>query len=93
MPKVVINIVEGGFALSDKAIALYKEKTNDFKFFYVRDLKRDDPILIQVVETLGKEANGRYAKLKIVTIPDDVIWYIVEYDGAEMIVEKHRQWS
>lgn len=60
--------------------------------FYDRDIARDDPILIQVVEELGEKANSRYSELKVVEIPDDVEWQIDEYDGAEWVAEKHRTW-
>ena len=60
---------------------------------YDRDMKRDDSILVQVVEELGRAANGIYAELKVVEIPDGVEWKIEEYDGAEWIAEKHRTWS
>lgn len=61
--------------------------------FYDRDVARDDPVLIQVIEELGKDADGRHASLKIVEIPDDVEWQIEEYDGSEWIAEVHRTWS
>lgn len=61
--------------------------------FYDRDIERNDPILIQVVEELGDKANDRYSELKIVEIPDDVKWQIDEYDGAEWVAEQHRTWS
>lgn len=55
---------------------------------------RNDPLLVQAVEELGAEANGCYAKLAVVEIPDDVKWYISEDDdGAELIEEKHRTWG
>ena len=56
------------------------------------DIKRDDPALIATVRELGEEANGRYANLEIVEIPDDVKWVIREYDGWEKIEEEHRSW-
>lgn len=56
------------------------------------DIKRDDPILVQVVEEMGEEANGHYSSLKVVEIPDDVEWILQEYDGAEHIAEAHRRW-
>lgn len=59
----------------------------------LRDIPRDDPALIRVVEELGKAASGRFAELKVVEIPDDVEWEIDEYDGSEQIAEKHRTWS
>ena len=60
--------------------------------FYDRDLERNDPILIEVVELLGAKASGEYSNLKIVEIPDDVEWYVEEYDGMEHIAEQHRTW-
>lgn len=60
--------------------------------FSDRDIPRDDPILIKVVKELGKEANGTYATLKIIEIPDDVKWQIEEYDGYEHVAEQHRTW-
>lgn len=56
------------------------------------DIDRDDPDLIAVVEELGSVANGRFAELKVVEIPDDADWEIDEYDGNEHIAEKHRTW-
>lgn len=61
--------------------------------FYDRDVARDDPVLVQVVEELGDKANGRYAQLGVVDIPDDVEWEIAEYDGIEHVAEVHRTWS
>ena len=61
--------------------------------FYDRDIARNDPLLIQVVEEMGEKANDRYSDLHIVEIPDDVEWQIEEYDGNEWIAEKHRTWS
>jgi hypothetical protein len=55
-------------------------------------IRRDNHLLIQVVEDMGEEANGPYAKLEIVEIPDDVEWQIDEYDGIEWVAECHRRW-
>ncbi len=54
---------------------------------------RIDPTLIQIIEEIGNAANGPFAKLKIVEIPDDVTFVIEEYDGMETIAEVHRIWS
>lgn len=89
--KVVINSCYGGFGLSNKALDMYKQLSNKSEV-YAYELDRTDPLLIQVVETLGAEANGRYAKLRIIEIPDDVNWEITEYDGNESVEEVHRSW-
>ena len=89
--KVVINSCYGGFGLSDKALDMYKQLSNKYDI-YDFELDRTDPILIQIVETLGAEANGRFAKLCIIEIPDDVKWEITEYDGNESVEEVHRKW-
>lgn len=60
---------------------------------YLRDIPRNDPLLIKIVEEMDQEAAGESAHLKIVEIPDDVNWEIAEYDGAEWVAEKHRTWN
>lgn len=71
----------------------YKNGVEDREnYFYDRDLHRDDPILVQVVEELGRKAGDDYANLEVIEIPDDVDWYIHDYDGMETIREKHRIW-
>jgi hypothetical protein len=71
------------------------EESNDINkgYFSTHDIKRDDPILIKVVEELGEAAAGRHAKLKIVEIPDGVVWELDEYDGMESIDEVHQSWG
>lgn len=54
---------------------------------------RTDPVLVRVVEEMGPAANGAYADLKIVDVPDGVAWEISEYDGLERVEEAHRSWS
>lgn len=94
--KVVINNCYGGFGLSDAGIARYLELKGievPSKDFYDRDIPRDDPVLIQVIRELGDDVNMVTSDLKIVDIPDDVDWYIEEYDGNEWVAERHRTWS
>ena len=62
-------------------------------YFSPTDIPRGDPTLIQVIQELGKVANGRYANLKIVDIPNGIEWEIEEYDGSEHVAEKHETWS
>lgn len=57
-----------------------------------RDIPRDESALVQVIEELGDAASGKFAKLRVVEIPDDVEWQIEEYDGLEWVAEKHRTW-
>jgi hypothetical protein len=89
-----------------KGIKLKKEKTLDSfggitlftnivtnEDFESRDIERNDPVLVKVVEELGSKSFGFAANLKIVEVPDDVDWEVVEYDGLEHIAEKHRTWS
>ena len=54
---------------------------------------RTDPDLVLAVEVLKDKANGRFAKLKVVEIPDGIEWEISEFDGMEIVHEKHRIWS
>lgn len=94
MQRIVINKRYGGFGLSEEAFNLYKTKKGiDDEWLSAYDIERDDPILIEIVEKLGKEADGECAKLKIVDIPDDVKWQIEEYDGTEWVAEVHRIWG
>jgi hypothetical protein len=60
---------------------------------YDRDIERNDPALVKVVEQLGPKANGDYAELKVVEVPDDVVWDVEEYDGNEWIAETQRTWG
>ena len=107
--KIVINRCFGGFGLSTEAHALianrkgWQHACDDWdkdywysepgKAVYENDLLRYDPDLVAAVETLGADANGRYSELKIVDVPDEVDWYIHEYDGLEEVRERHRSWS
>lgn len=69
----------------------YGKEQND-NYFYDDEIKRDDPKLIEIVERLGTEADGNFAKLSIVEIPDGVKWVIDSYDGMESVEEAHRSW-
>ena len=80
--KFVLNKCWGGFGVSDIAAkALDIEDPWD-----ANDLDRNDPNLVKVVETLGEIANGDYAELCVVEIPDNVTdWEYDDYDGIEFI--------
>lgn len=81
------------FEIGDYFVEYYINEKSDDNYFSDIDIPRDDLALIQVVEELGKKADGRHASLKIVEIPNGAQWEISEYDGAEWVAEKHRTWS
>jgi len=63
-------------------------------FYATRDIERDDPVLVQVVEKLGDKANGECAKLCIEDLPKGTLYRIKEYDGYESIETKYNDdWS
>lgn len=53
--------------------------------FHARNIERNDPDLVQVVEELGPEASGMCNKLTIVEIESGRWYKIDEYDGLEHI--------
>lgn len=89
MYKVVINRCYGGFSLSPMAEELYLKysSVDNPDNFYSRKLERHDPILIRVVEELGKDANNRFSELVIVEL-DSNQYRIEEYDGMETVYEQ-----
>jgi hypothetical protein len=94
MTKVVINTCHGGFGLSAAAESKYRELAGIADLdFHSSGIPRDDEHLIAVVELMGRAADGGYAELKIVDVPDDVNWYVEEYDGRERVAERHRTWE
>jgi hypothetical protein len=85
-------------------IAIRDEVIKDINHYYLNeekeensfcewDIERNDPVLVEVVEQLGDLANTRHTRLKVVEVPDDVKWYIHDYDGIESVYEKHRIWD
>lgn len=93
MPKIVINACYGGFGLSEAAMDEYKSLAGvTDPDFYHWDIPRDSPHLVAMVEEQGNAIDGWAAELKVVDVPDDVNWYIEEYDGKEWVAERHRTW-
>lgn len=91
--KVIINTCYGGFSLSDEAMTILRLRGVDMDKLEHHDSMRTHQDVIEVVERLGALANGKYAELRVVEIPDDVKWHIAEYDGNEWVAEDHRTWS
>lgn len=87
-----LNLVEEGpdrFGFTH----FYIDSKSDKNYFSDRDIERNDPVLVEIVENLKtKKAGNRFASLKVVEIPDNVEWEIKEYDGMEWIAEVHRTW-
>ena len=69
----------------------YLDEVKDGNYFSDRDIKRNDTVLVEVIEELGEKANGSCSELKIVEIPNDMKWEIEEYDGKEHISEIRRK--
>ena len=63
-------------------------------FFRIDLIPRDDEDLVAVVEELGANSWGEFTTLKVVEIPNNVEWEIIEEygDGEEYITEKRRTW-
>ena len=59
-------------------------ESEDKKIFRFYDIKRTDPVLIEVVEELKEKANGEYACLEIEEI--EIEPYIDNYDGIETVM-------
>ena len=95
--KAIDRLKELAIEQGDKELIkmINKDKREDDtgKYWGLFSIRRDHPLLIKVVEELGEEANGRFAELRVVNIPDDIEWEIEEYDGVEWVSEKHRTWG
>ena len=90
--KIVISQY-GFFSLSPAASLLFAARKKLETCPKPEDIPRNDLDLVRVVETLGPEAaGGPGAELKVVEIPNDVDWEVVEHDGLEWVAEKHRTW-
>ena len=84
MKKVVLNYCFGGYGLSRKAYEFLGLPWDGFGFAYEDD--RDNPKLVECVETLGEEANGCCAELAVEEYDDyNYVHGISEYDGNESL--------
>lgn len=94
--KVVINRCWGGFSLSkdaEKDLNVNERRCYPNGMFLYDDEARTYQPLIDLIEEKGSGyVSGVYADLCIVEIPDDVNWYISNYDGMEEVEEVHRSW-
>jgi len=82
---IVINACYGEFSLSDEALKMLGASSTEECCFDDED--RCNPSIIKCIRKLGERANGPYAKLQIVTIPDEnTDWHILDEDGYETLV-------
>jgi hypothetical protein len=92
--------------LKRKGLQVYIKRHAKFNVYYTHPdmrhedcfseygVRRDDPILISLIEEFGSASiGGRHTALEIVEIPDDVVhWSVHEAEGVEWIVEG-RMWG
>lgn len=97
--KIVINSCFGGFRLSAEGESAFRALNNGNSFDALCDAlnwsnaTRTNPILVKLIEENAELYGGRHSELKVVEVPDDVDWYLHDYDGREHIAEKHRTWG
>ena len=84
--KVVYNDSFGGFSLSSKAVSWLQEKGLQFDGNYHQDIPRHDSLLVECVETLGKEASGLYSNLVVAEIKGNQ-YRISVSGGWENVIE------
>ena len=84
--KVVYNDSFGGFSLSSKAVSWLQEKGLQFDGNYHQDIPRHDSLLVECVETLGKEASGLYSNLVVAEIEGNQ-YRIKVAGGWENVIE------
>ena len=79
---------------TDKEVSFEKAQKSGALRTYsnFREIDRNDPDLIAVIEEIGRKANTSVSDIQVVEIPDGVEWVIEEYDGVEWVSEKHRTW-
>ena len=64
----------------------YIESVDGWEDYYDRDIPRDDPDLLAVVEELGDKANGKFSDLRVAYIPKGTKYRIEKYDGMESVM-------
>jgi len=85
--------INGYFDISDEALNLYNDRkmeidSNFEPFYYCDNIKRDDPVLIEVFYELEEKFNSRHSLVRVHKIPQKYREHfsIQEYpDGTEEI--------
>jgi len=92
--KIVINGRFGGFGLSQAGhYELGRRLGLTENDYYSGDIRRTNSDLVEMIEENASLYSGDHAQLYVVEVPDDVEWYIHDYDGIEHVAEKHRIWQ
>ena len=100
MEKIVIDLDGGLTRLSDEAIELYAQRSGDdikwIKYLNYHEpgnyCLSHNPILADVVTELGDRANGKYACLTVVEVPDHYEGVVHRYrDGRETVELKWQE--
>lgn len=98
--RIAINTSFGGFEVSRsvlKELRLNKAYGHlDNEDFGIESSEiyeyRTDSRLLEALEKIGEiECSETPNTIKIITIPDDIDWYIDDYDGLETVCEG-RKW-
>ena len=85
--KIVYNNCYGGFDLSSIGLEEYNRRSLTEEVTYPEMISRDDAILINMVETMGKEINCKHSKLETKEFPKKFKEFLEwdEYDGRESV--------
>ena len=91
--KVVYNSKCGGFGMSQEGLSEYNRMSSQNVIGYYC-IDRDDPILIHLVETMGKEIDDECSRLKIKEFPMKYKSFLkwTEYDGRETVSIDYKQY-
>ena len=73
------------FVKNDRFYFYAQNPNQKIETIFPHDLERDDPLLVQVVEELGEDADGPSSSLSVVEIPAGTSYRIDEYDGMESV--------
>jgi hypothetical protein len=89
LKNIVITPIKNKF---DYILYYYNGIEDNDHCFLPNNIARDDRILVQVISELGDLANGEYADLHVVEIPDNFDWYIENSNGIEIIHKSYPTW-
>jgi hypothetical protein len=73
----------------------YLRRHYDTEYYYldVYNIPRHDKKLTEVIEELGKKANGEFSDIEIYELSENTkVYKIEEYDGMEKVIEGDSDW-